>query len=685
MSAASWQATDHNRSVNLKPSVRGTLEDLVRRCPGVPLLALGQTVFWDEPMKALVLKAAQELGLQLELIAGVHDTDYFAKLPVGGSTQCHEKGFVALPKNDGSTKEFWSAAGEFSALFGSETPVTKERLLEAGVNIEMVTQGQAEVFDQITEAYGWRGIASTSERTMTTAEIPTSAVFPCLQKTFQWALDLTVGCMCLPEERARSEEAAGRLQELVCRVRERCYERELVGGVETEGVHGAGAETLASLYECLLPELQLAVAGVSSQKITRTSSLLRFSPETAGLPRFRILDLFLRPETAAVAKRAYDSAVQGTHTYTLDKFGTGAIPFELVIPGQGRGTIRLTPKAMVVMTPQPMFASLDKPVESVHDLARVCSERFGDCALVGKAITLISMLAREFVFAFHENASMYVSATRRMHEELLESGIEHKVNPILRIRLEAWDALDGTSHWFELPEPLRLPFGADHLPARTLARTWRQVQAKELKHIQVLKDAKSTTQTIRALYQVMGGCWDTLGKEYGEIRRTLRTIRRRLLSMKRDVQKIHARLREIKREWQEVERAKGEHFRTKMQPSPASAPTQEQQKRKAFDTRIASLREERKELRARLLRIRAKQAEVASTEEAICARTRRDEIQREVQLARVKVVRGAVVACEGLSRCNHRPSAWWFPVVSPHGEWVNNVYRSMELRLEELN
>ncbi|MEW5883767.1 MAG: hypothetical protein AB1725_06045 [Armatimonadota bacterium] len=672
--------------MNLKPSVRVTLEELARRAPGAPLLALGQTVFWDEPMKALVLKAAEELGLPLELIAGVHDTDYFAKLPGGGEAVDRlDKGFVALPKNDGSTKEFWSAAGEFSALFGGETPVTRERLLEAGVNIEMVTHGQAEMLDQITEAYGWRGIASTSERTMTTAEIPTSAVFPCLQKTFQWALDLTVGCMCLPEERARSEDAATRLQELLCRVRERCYEKEVSAGVERAGASGAGAETLAALYECLLPELQSAVAGVSSKKITRTSSLLRFAPDTAGLPRFRILDLFLQPDTAAAARRAYDVAVQGTQTYTLDKFGTGAVPFDLVIPGHGRGTIRLTPKVMVVMTPKPVFVNLAKPVESVHDLAAVCSEHFADCVLVGKAITLISMLAREFVFAFHENASMYVSSTREMHDELRAAGIEHDVNPILRIRLETWDALDGTAHWFELPEPLRLPFGADHLPARTLARTWRKVQAKELKHIQTLKSAKSTTQAIRALHQVMGGCWDALGKEYAEIRRTLRAIRQRLASLERDVRKTHTRLREIKREWQEVEKAKGEHFRTKIQPSPEDAPSQELQKRGAFDQRIAALRAERKELRARLQEIRDKQARMASTEEAVRARTRREEIQREVQLARVKVVRGAVIATHGLSRCNHRPSAWWFPVVSPNGEWAENVYKGMEMRLEELN
>lgn len=653
-----------------------TLEELARRAPGVPLLALGQTVFWDEPMKALLLKAAAELGLQVELVAGVHDTDYFAKLPgVGTAVERSDKPFVALPKNDGSTREFWSAAGEFSALFGSETPVTREQLLKAGVNLEMVTHGRAELIDQITEAYGWRGIASTSERAMTTAEVPISGVFACLQRTFQWALDLTVGCMCLPEEQSRSEEAAARFQELLCRVKEKCYEQE----------GGRGSETLAALYGCLLPEFQRAVAGVASNTVTRTSWLLKFTPETASLPRFRILDLFLNPQTSRAAKEAYNHAVQGTQTYTLDKFGTGAIPFDLVISGHGRGTIRLTPKVMVVMTPQPVFVQLKQPVESVHDLARVCSERFGECVLVGKAITLISMLAAEFVFAFHEHASMYVALTRKMHERLAASGIEHKVNPILRIRLETWDALDETDHWFALPEPLRLPFGADHLPARTFARTWRKVQAQQQKYIEELQRARSTVQAIRVLHQVMGGCWDALRKEYTEIRATLRTMRRRLASLKREVRRTHERLRQIKREWQEVERSKGKHFRRVIQPSRVAPSEDAMATRRAFDERLVALREERRQLRAHLRDLRNSQAEIASTEEAARARARREEIQREVELARVKVVRGAVIASEGLSRCNHRPSAWWFPVVSPNGEWAENVYRCMEMRLEELN
>lgn len=647
----------------IRPSVSQVLREIAETAPGVPLLALGQTVFWDEPVKALILRAAEELGLSIRLVAGVHDTDYFAKLP-GGVTA--EKPFVALPRNDGSTRDFWSAAGEFSALFGSETPITRERLLQAGINLERLTRGNASLLDQATEAWGWRGIASTDARPVTTADIPTSQVFSCLQSTFEWALDLTVERLCLPEQREMAVKVKNELMGMLCAHLEHCRGKDL-----------------ASYYQCLLPELQQTATGRSTTEITRTSELLRFNQETCRLPRFAILDLFLRPETRDLAKRAYDEAVAGTHTYTLEKFGTGAIPFDLVIPGEGRGTIRLTPKMLVVMTPKPVFVPLEKPIESVEGLALVCEERFPGCAVVGKAITLISMLAKEFFFLFHEDASMYVASTRVMHERLAAAGIEHRVHPILRVRLETWDALEGTDLWFDLPEPLRLPFGADHIPAETLARTWRTVQEEQRKNLELLGDAHSTSDAIRVLKRIFGGKWDALAKEYRGIRKRLRSLRVRLDKVKEEVRAIHDRLRAIKREWQDVERAKGEHFRSAIF---GKAPTREDLATRAeFERRIAALRTERRELRERLRVIRAKQAELAKREEVILARKRRAEILREVETARLRVVRGAVMATEGLSRCNRRPSAWWFPVVSPDGRWIENVYRTMEMRIEELN
>ncbi len=52
-------------------------------------------------------------------------------------------------------------------------------------------------------------------------------------------------------------------------------------------------------------------------------------------------------------------------------------------------------------------------------LARVVEQHFGDdCVLVGKAITLISMLAHEFIFVFSERGSPYIARTIAMNRQI---------------------------------------------------------------------------------------------------------------------------------------------------------------------------------------------------------------------------------------------------------------------------
>jgi hypothetical protein len=161
--------------------VSESFRDLAAVAPNAPLLALGQTVFWDEPMKALIPLIARDLSTRVSLVAGVHDTDYFAKIP-GGIVSSEP--FVALPKNDGTTKGFWSAAGEFSAMFGGEVPVSRDVLARAGFALDLWSGGDSALVDEATEAWGWRGLAFSHAKPCVTAELPLEASFTSIQKTF---------------------------------------------------------------------------------------------------------------------------------------------------------------------------------------------------------------------------------------------------------------------------------------------------------------------------------------------------------------------------------------------------------------------------------------------------------------------------------------------------------------------
>lgn len=235
---------------NCRAQVIAVLEELKRTAPNAPLLALGQTIFWDEPMKLALLNAMHEVDPNRKFLFGVHDTDYFARLHarlLPRNAQLFD-GYALLPHNDGSTRTLWSAAGEIAQLFGSETVPTLKMFAQNGGNVERVARSCAEgmgtFIDALTEAWGWRGLVSREPAPRPVYEIPLREVAHALDALLEFGLDGTSALLDDAESRSRACDWAWRLRQRV----------QQIAQTQPDA-------SLADLYVQLYPELLSALHG----------------------------------------------------------------------------------------------------------------------------------------------------------------------------------------------------------------------------------------------------------------------------------------------------------------------------------------------------------------------------------------------------------------------------------------
>lgn len=644
------------------PSQEATLRKLERLAPGAPFLALGQTVFWDEPLKAGVAQISARLGFQRPFVAGVHDTDYFAKLPHRSAS----RGFRAAPHNDTTTRDLWSAAGEFSALLGSETVVTRELLQRAGARLGRIEHERPGFLDEITEAYGWRGVVSLSPDSRTTSQEKLTELFPVLFQTFDWALRETTESIS-GTSRPSADRVADELRARVCEVAD-----QVRGG------------TLADLYERLLPDFFRLVAGEDLPIETqRTTRLLALSRDTAGLPRFELLGLFLNPETRERAAAAYNQAVEGTQIYPLERFGVGALPFDVLLPDGSRGTLRLGTRGGLVMTPSIHGFSYKRAPESVAELADLLEGHFGaGCTIVGKAVALIGMLAREFVFIFHEGASSYVPLSVRFHRNLAAAGLAISLNPVLRVKYSPWDALGDCCAWLRLPEPLRRPFGVDVICGRSFAKRHADVAQEQSKRLEELARFRSPLELVKYLDTILSGSWRQLAKDYQDCHEILLKLERELETVRKERDAIVQELRALKIERAEAEAARGRHWRERIfEKNPSEDDWRE---RERLTQALEDVLRRQTEAQTRLHGLRRAQRELVQSPEVTQARSRRSDLALETEIMRCTLIREAILATRGLRNAGNRPSAWWFRLVCPDGEWYRATMRGAEYYLEPL-
>jgi hypothetical protein len=645
-------------------SLEQALVELERVSPTTPLLALGQTIFWDEPMKAGVLLKMRKLGIDRPFVAGIHDSDYFAKFPGGKGGKNR---FKTLPHNDTSTRGLWSAAGEFSTLFGSETVITRDMLASAGVRVDTVVKQRPRFLDEVTEAWGWRGIVSLDERPPVTSELSLEGLYPELLSAFKWATDRTLDCL--------GEQGRALAKQSLAILNKKFDEAAAVPGV-----------TLAQFYRALLPTLYEFVSNASLKfETTTTTELLKFNRHTHHLPRFELLELFVNSATRHSAVKCYDDAIKGSPgLYELSRFGTGSIPFDMIVPGKGRGTIRLGNRGAVVMTPDRQFLSFKKPLSSLAELAEAVESKFGsECAIVGKAVSLIGMLAREFVFVFHEGASGYIQYSRKMHQ-LIENRLDHKLpmNPLLRVRYAAWDSLGVCCSWLKLPEIIQRPFGTEELCAPSFAGRWREVYREQQDALKTLGEIKRPIELIRYLDKTLQGSWRKLAEEYESLYGRLEVLRDRLKVLEEERDCLYLKLRRLKQERVQAEVARGEQFRRDIfDKAPSESAALEREKlTQNLESHLQGIRQVKDEFR----RVRKNQHILADDQEVKTIHERRRSIELEAELKRTRLVRSAIVASKGLAQASLRPCAWWFPLVCPDGLWFRETVESSVAYLEPL-
>ncbi|HLO99117.1 MAG TPA: hypothetical protein VK171_11030, partial [Fimbriimonas sp.] len=301
-----------------------------------------------------------------------------------------------------------------------------------------------------------------------------------------------------------------------------------------------------------------------------------------------------------------------------------------------------------------------------------------NCSLVGKAVTLIGMLAREYVFVFHEGASGYVTVSRKLNDAL---GL--KVNPVLRIKYKTWDSLANQCTWFELPKPLQGAFGVQDICAASFASRWKTVGLEQEDRLATLSKLRKPTELLQFLHERFGSGWSEQLREYGALHDELGVIGTKIKDFKARRHAIIIRWDQIRLDWQKTQSEMGDHFRaTIFEKQPSSA---DLEKREAFRQQIESYRDERVRLRAEYFEMGKAETALTQGEDFVRAHKRRREIELEAELKRLTLIREAIISSRGLQNANKRPSAWWIPMVSPGGGWFNEIVKSAECYWEPVS
>ncbi len=665
---------------------QNTLVTLHQQYPTTPFLALGQTALWDETVKASLCYLMDQLGIQHRFIVAAHDTDYFAKLPgYNGKTDS----IISVAHNDGSTRELWSAAGELSALFGSETIPSRDLFAQHHVSLEKASQASGkehnQFVDDITEAWGWRGLVHTGLKNLLSAEVCTCHGVKALLELYDWAIDLSLPIV--GEDRA---EVSSKLRAQL-----------LAAKHETKGC-------LSGLFQVLFADIMKNLYHGCVLETSCSMELFKFNTKTYHLPRFSPAALFLNGETRGTAETAYNNAVCGSDIYTLEKFGIGAIPFDVASLGMGRGTLMVRQRAIEIDFEEPIIITTSEPVTTLKQLAAILEERFGpSVALVGKAVSLISMITQEFIPVMNEEGSAYVYRTKMMHDEMNAKGAPIKSHPILRLSYPTWDALQqcGTAV-LSLPPHLAQAFGSEQVSCEVFGSTWRDVVAHQEQLMEQVSEHRAPRDAVQWLQEREGGEWPQLHEELTASLHQLNALISQAQQIAEQTQNLFDQVRESQDAAQKLEHAKSEHYREFVKPireklyelrqqgvqetdSAYMAMKQElqphEQARLDFDTQITALKNTAKDAKQQAAEMKPLRMQMEKGPENKALRQKIAQYEAIIELRRSEILRDAYLVSHGLTHTQHRPTGWWIPLVDPSGHWFTAIAEGTTAYLQEMS
>lgn len=676
------------RPFAVSASVREALHRVA--ASGAPLLSFGQTVFWDEPTKTLLISAMESMNLPIPVVFGIHDTDYFSKLPrrgraaAAGSSVCGV--YSIAPHNDGTTRELWAAVGEVSALFGSETPVTVRDLHHYRVPLRRLASaspdGATSFIDRETEAWGWRGLVRLDEHDIVGLDVAVDeANSRCIECMVRWGLETTLAVIADEPTQAAVRAFARRA---LCHVRAALARHQ--------------GRRLSRAFRCILTRTIEAVLGhvPANLTVTACSEYFIFNANTAERARFTPMDWFLAPSTAEAARRAYDQAVAGSGAYSLAQFGDGALPFDVVVPHRGRGTLRLTAHEALVDLPEGTVSMGPTTfLRDRKDLAVLVERRFGrDCMITAKAVVLPCLFLCEGVMVLHEGASAYIGhGTRAFVQALQLAGVEFRLFPILRLRYGTFDSLGAVSSEFALPPHLARAFGKQRITAPEFASRWRQVVAEQEQLLDHVGRHSSPQAMVDHIREHDEATWGPIAEEYRQVRQSMRAEGGRIQALAADLARARDDYRQARAHILELERRSGRIRREMLKPLWEAGPdlTSEardrieraQEERAALQAQIAALAASARSASARWRALRAQIARLDREGPMAGLRRRAQEIEGQVEMERFCMVRDALLT-RGLVKADHRPSAWWMLALDGGRGWLPAVGESMEAYLEEL-